>query len=106
MPGANGFRVTASGLRAHASSVGSIGDGFQQAQDAANTVVLGGAAFGILCQVLPLMFGDLQSVVAEHIGSAGTHLKEMAENLIDSAVDYAGTESTNTNAFNGIAVSR
>ena len=75
-------------LRRHAQTVRETAGAIEQAHAAAQTVVLGNGAFGILCQALPMMFGGLAESVSDAIGRAGAHYGEQAEGLVATADAY------------------
>lgn len=86
--GDGGYEVDAAALRRHVDDLRSTGRAVEQAHDAARTVVLGDSAYGILCRVLPMMFGGLGETVSDAVGLAARHYTEQADALASTVSAY------------------
>jgi hypothetical protein len=84
----HGIKVDTGALRRHASSVDDVAGAVRTAQNAARHVRLGGAAYGQLCQALPVMLEPLHDLADRVIAEALSSLDETAYALRAVARSY------------------
>ncbi|WP_158853505.1 type VII secretion target [Saccharothrix deserti] len=97
----SGFEVASGDLRAHAGKVDAHAAGLGTAADAAGQV-MPDAAYGIICQFLPPLFNEVETIAHEALQAARGGLETVAQSLRDSADAYDAEDLTAVRNFTGI----
>ena len=98
-----GFGVEPSTLSQHAGSVDDAAVKLDQAADAGMHVVLRGSAYGVLCQMLPLVLNPFQALAVSAIKESTVTLRSASELLREVAVRYERQEEDVDSLFNDLA---
>ena len=99
----SGFTVPPATLSQHAGSIDDASAKLDQAADAGLHVVLGGSAYGVLCQMLPLVLNPFQALAVSAIKESTVTLRSASELLREVAVRYERQEEDIDSVFNDLA---
>ena len=89
--------VNAGALVSHARAVDRIGDGLTTAVQAGEAVGLDAAAYGKLCQFVPVLLNGLQQAMVDGMATAAGSVHDTADRLRSVA---AGYDAADGNAVN------
>jgi len=106
MPAHDGIDVAPAILDEHASRVDSIAADMASAQRAGDTVRMGGAAYGQLCTIVPVLVDRLQGMVVSGIDAAHHSLRDSADRLRTVARSYASTDQRTQQEFDRLRRAR
>src|SRR5262245_44404188 len=89
-PGGNssGFSVQTEALTAHATSVDQVASAVEQARQAGEHVRMGHMAYGLLCQIIPLLLDPLQRAAIDAARDSADSLRSAAGELRATAARY------------------
>ncbi|MEP6650134.1 MAG: type VII secretion target [Lapillicoccus sp.] len=92
------YETSPSALRQHARTLETVGQGVDQAVEAAETT-LDTEAFGILCQFLPSFISTSQTQARDAIKAVGDEAKSTASRLRRMAGSYDENENTSRKRY-------
>ena len=85
---AGALEVDPAALVGHAREVDQIADGFATAAQAGETVRTAIGAYGVICQLVPVLLNELQVAVLSGVETAATSARDTATSLRDVAAAY------------------
>jgi hypothetical protein len=102
-PGGNsgGFSVQTEALTTHATSVDRVAASVEQARQAGEHVRMGNMAYGLLCQIIPLLLEPLQSAAVDAAKDSADTLRSAAAELRSTASRYDHGEQSAGDLFGG-----
>jgi Excreted virulence factor EspC, type VII ESX diderm len=82
-------QVSSAALMSHAGEVDRIADGLTTAVQAGEAVRTGSAAYGALCQFVPVLLTGLQQAMVDGMATAAGSVHDTADRLRSVAAAYA-----------------
>jgi hypothetical protein len=98
-----GFEVAPATLSQHAGSIDHAVAALDQAANAGMQVLLGQLAYGVLCQMLPVMLNPFQTLAVSAIKESAVTLRSASDLLRDVAVQYERQEQDLDTIFGKLA---
>jgi hypothetical protein len=98
-----GFAVVAAVLSRHSGADDAAGDAVAQAADAATQAALNPLAYGIICQLLPMVLQPLQLLAASSIKDEADALHAAGSLLRELALQYENTDADLAKTFRDLA---
>jgi hypothetical protein len=89
-------------LITHAGHVEEAAGKITTAAAAGSAVRAGGAAYGKLCMMVPVMLNALQDVLIDGINAAAESLRDTGARLRTTATEYEATDQRRATAFESI----
>ncbi|ONI92755.1 ESX-1 secretion-associated protein [Saccharothrix sp. ALI-22-I] len=93
------FEVEPAELRAHASHLDGLTDRLTAAVDAANTVLFGDSAYGVVCSFLPPLLNTTLREAAETLRASVEGMAATADDLRATALTYDEQDEANAVPF-------
>jgi ATP-dependent protease HslVU (ClpYQ) peptidase subunit len=97
-------QVNAAALVSHAGEVDRIGDGLTIAGQAGETVRTGIAAYGRLCQFVPVLLNGLQQAMVNGMATAADSVHDTADRLRSVAAAYDAADGNAVNRLRNTRV--
>jgi hypothetical protein len=103
VPDSSGFAVLPEALIQHANSVIAAADALDQAADAGLSTMLSPLAYGLMCQMLPMVLNPFQSLTVSAIKNESKALHSVADLIREVGLRYQNHDETVDQMFTDLA---
>jgi hypothetical protein len=97
----SGFQAQGDAILRHAATVDEVAAQVAQGRAAAATVVLGRDAYGMLCQLIPILLDAVHESTVNALQEAADAMQSSADDLRATARDYTGSDQRTADDFRG-----